>query len=248
MSTNLNSQNPVNITSTSARDVDNREPLARALRPPREVPGRDGAEVYDALLHRLSARRSDTGNVGLLLGLTSCVRGSGVTTLAVNLAIRAADHGMGPVLLIDSNSQRPKLHKLFNVSPKIGLAHILADRTELAACVQPTSVVGLDLLPLGTNSLNRTRVEADQFEVLDAQLREHYSLVICDFPAASELGPTLLLAAMMDVTLMVIRAGHAAAQDAQRVVASLTDDGINLVGAVMTDDRHYTPRWLEKRL
>src|SRR5450755_1964631 len=70
---------------------------------------RPGAEYFDALLWRLFDRREDVDGVGYLLGVTGCARQSGVTTVTANLAIRAADHGLGPVLLVDANDHHPQL-------------------------------------------------------------------------------------------------------------------------------------------
>ncbi len=76
------------------------------------APDRPGAEHYDTLLWRIAPRLETAGGMGLLLGLTSSDRQAGVSTVAANLAIRAADHKLGPVLLADCNFRHPTLHTL----------------------------------------------------------------------------------------------------------------------------------------
>src|ERR1700675_4707976 len=83
---------------------------------------RPGAEYFDALLWRLFDRREDADGVGYLLGITGCARQSGVTTVTANLAIRAADHGLGPVLLVDANDHHPQLHRVFGAKAGFGVA------------------------------------------------------------------------------------------------------------------------------
>ena len=77
----------------------------------RPVPRRRGADAYDTLLWRLQPRlgesRVKSDGAGFLVGVTACDRKAGVSTVAANLAIRAADHQMRPVLLIDSACQQP---------------------------------------------------------------------------------------------------------------------------------------------
>jgi Mrp family chromosome partitioning ATPase len=197
------------------------------------------------LLWRLFDRR-DEGGAGFLLGITACVRQSGVSTVTANLAIRAADHGLGPVLLVDANTQHPELHRLIGAKSGLGLADVLAGQTSLTAAAQPTRVAGLQILPLGTSGLmSRLRLEPAKIDGLVAELREAYSLVMVDLPGASQMGQSQWLAHALDGAVLVIRServGRGAAQKCQR---RLAQDGIPVVGAILTDQRTYLPRWLE---
>src|SRR4029077_14299463 len=156
---------------------------------------RPGAEYFDALLWRLFDRREDADGVGYLLGVTGCARQSGVSTVAANLAIRAADHGLGPVLLVDANDHHPQLQRLFRAKIGAGLADVMAGQTALANAIQPTRVPGLQLLPLGTAGLiGRLRIDSARIEGLVAELRETYSLVLVDLPGACQMSHSTCLA------------------------------------------------------
>ena len=87
---------------------------------PAKLRRRASAKI-DALLWRLKARLESRSEGAHVVGITSCCPGSGVTTTIANLAIRAADHHLGPVLLIDANSLRPRQHRQFRLNPKTGL-------------------------------------------------------------------------------------------------------------------------------
>jgi Mrp family chromosome partitioning ATPase len=197
------------------------------------------------LLWRLFDRR-DEGGAGFLLGITGCARRSGVSTVAANLAIRAADHGLGPVLLVDANIQHPELYRLIGAKSGLGLADVLAGHTSLTAAAQATRVAGLQILPLGTSELmRRLRLEPAKIDGLAAELREAYSLVMVDLPGACEMGQSQWLAHALDGAVLVIRSertGRGVAQECQR---RLAQDGIPVVGAVLTDQHTYLPRWLE---
>jgi Mrp family chromosome partitioning ATPase len=206
---------------------------------------RPGAEYYDALLWRLFDRRDDADGVGYLLGVTGCTPQSGVSTVAANLAIRAADHGLGPVLLVDANDHHPRLHRLLGVKPDAGLADVLAGQASLAAAVQPTRVPGMQLLPLGSASLlKRLRIDSARPEQFVAELREMYSLVVMDLPEACQMSQARWLAHALDGAVLVIRSeriGRGVAHECQR---RLAQDGIQILGAVLTDQHTYLPSWL----
>ena len=206
---------------------------------------RPAAEYFDALLWRLFDRRDDADGAGYLLGVTGCARQSGVSTVAANLAIRAADHGLGPVLLVDANDHHPQLHRLMRAKSGAGLADVLAGRASLAAAVQPTCVPGLQLLSLGSASLlKRLRIDSARPEQLVAELRETYSLVLVDLPGACQMSHSHWLAHALDGTVLVIRSqriGRGVAHECQR---RLAQDGIQILGAVLTDQHTYLPSWL----
>jgi Mrp family chromosome partitioning ATPase len=213
------------------------------------VASRPGAAYYDGLLWRIESHRPHDDATGFLLGFTSSDRGEGVSTVAANLAIRAADHGLGPVLLADCNFSHPSLHKLFRLKRTLGVADILANQVTLDACVQPTPVAGLQLLPAGTSlRLQDLRTAPERIQELAATLRERFALVVADLSAARQLGVTMLFAAALDAALLVVRSERCRAHDAQQAVQRLTEDGVPLAGAVLTDRQRTLPVWLEQLL
>lgn len=204
-----------------------------------------GAEYFDALLWRLFDHRQDDNGIGYLLGVTGCTRESGVSTVASNLAIRAADHGLGPVLLVDANLHHPQLHRLIGAKSGLGLADVLAGQTTIAATAQATRVPGLQILPHGTEGLlRRARVDSARMEGLVAELRETYSLVLVDLPGACQMGQSQWLAHALDGAVLVIRSERIGWGVAQGCHRCLTQDGVHVVGAVLTDQHAYLPSWL----
>jgi Mrp family chromosome partitioning ATPase len=213
------------------------------------TPARPGSDYYDTLLFRIVSRLETSDGAGGLLGLTSGSGAAGVSTLAANLAIRAADHGLGPVLLADCNFRNPTLHKFLNAARDPGLTDVLADQAVLDDCSQPTSISGLSFLGAGKiGHAHRLGVTSEQINALVPQLREQYALVICDLPDATRLGPSLFLACALDVTLLVVRSGKATGRATHQAVRSLLADGVRLTGAVLTDHRNVLPGWLERLL
>src|SRR5437763_2361808 len=98
-------------------------------------------EHYRVLLQRLGWPGGGPPDTPRALGVTSCRRGEGVSTVAACLAATAAASGQGPVLLVDADLARPAAHSLLGVSPAPGLSEALADRS-VPPVVQPSPVAG----------------------------------------------------------------------------------------------------------
>ena len=218
---------------------------AAPSRPRVEVPRRRGAEPYDALLWRMWARRPDATGTALLLGFTGCTHGAGVSTLAANLAIRAADHGLGPVLLVDANRHTPALRKLVRGESRGGLCDVLAGSAAIEACICASPVAGLDVLPFGAAAAGM-HIEAYRLGDVLSPVRERYSLAIFDYPAAEDLGPALPLVRAMDATVLVMRSSRVRKHAAEQTARNLSADGIALAGAVLTDQLGGVPNWLDR--
>ena len=103
------------------------------------------ADYCKALLVRLSDHPSELQT----LGLTSCARGEGVTTVAAQLAATAATMTGQRVVLVDGNLLNPGVHRLFDVSLGPGLREALRQTAVVGEVVQASSVPNLSLLTAG---------------------------------------------------------------------------------------------------
>ncbi len=207
------------------------------------TPRRRGAEYYDTILWRLRTD-SDPGQA-TMLGVTGCGRRNGVSTIAANLAIRAADHRMSPVLMVDANLHNPKQHRSFRMHDAAGLAEVLSGSAPLEACVHASSVDGLDVMPLGAvHLLDRASIDPQRFQSLMTELRDQYRTVVFDLPEADEMRHALLFARALDAAVFAIRSESVRRRDAQVAVSRLKGDGVKVVGAVLTRKKRYAPAWL----
>lgn len=219
----------------------------------RTVPRRRGADVYDALLWRLDARLESIEPVdtdaATLVGVTSCDRRAGVSTVAANLAIRAADHCMGPVLLIDASTERPVIGPKFGLKKAIGLADVLAQRCDVSDAAHASGVQGLDVMPIGAPGLiEQVGLAPESIDALFNGVRESYELVFVDLPAAGQMCQMLLLARRLDATILTVRSEATRRSDVERTAAQLRGDGVPIAGSVLVRQKQYVPRWLARRL
>lgn len=211
-----------------------------------ELTGRKrGASYYDTLLWRLRSRMDAESTGCFVIGVTSFARRSGVTTVAANLAIRAADHHLSPVLLIDANLQFARQHRAFRLRGKLGLADVLTGGCAPAEGVYKTRVESLDIMPLGSKDhLDRARIAPEQFEELMKWARESYSTIIIDLPEAEDLRHSLMLARRADTALIVVRAETVTREDAQKAMIKMNEDGIHVGGLILNRKKRFAPKWL----
>jgi Mrp family chromosome partitioning ATPase len=183
------------------------------------------------------------------IGLISCSRGEGVSTVAAHLAMAAAIHGKSPALLVDANCESPYLHDLFDVDLEPGLIEVLHDRVQLAEVCQ--SVNGNLLSVLAAGRLARSEVPlqdtADMTDFLEA-VKSRYSIVIFDLGAVDPTSVTWPLVNKLDGLLLVVEAEKVDWEAAQRCKQSLTAAGANLLGAVFNKHRRVLPVWLDRLL
>ncbi|MEQ8846248.1 CpsD/CapB family tyrosine-protein kinase [Botrimarina sp.] len=225
----------------------------QSVRRRRTVPTRRGADAYDSLLWRLEARLDSlaSADVGAatMVGVTACERRAGVSTIAANLAIRAADHCMGPVLLIDAATERPVQARRFGLKKALGLTDLLAERCGLRDAAHRSHADGLDVMPIGSPRLiGRIGLSPDALDAMLAEIRASYELVFVDLPAAPQLRQTLLLARRLDASVLAVRSEATRRDDVRRTASQLRTDGALLVGCVLSRRRRHVPRLLAKWL
>jgi protein-tyrosine kinase len=86
-----------------------------------------------------------------LLLVTSALPGEGKTFTCLNLCLSMAREQDWSVVLVDGDSNKPNLSRLFGVGNEPGLMDLLRDSTtEFDSMVMPTDIPNLSFLPAGT--------------------------------------------------------------------------------------------------
>lgn len=183
------------------------------------------------------------------LGVTSCLGGEGVSTVAAHVAATAASSGNGPILLVDTNRSRPSVHQTFGVPPGPGLLGLLQTPDPWEKSVRQTSVTGLSVLaagPVGLDVVHALDLEA--FSRVLKQLSAHFSLVMFDMPPASPGDWTQHLARRLDGIVLVVQSERIRCEVAQRTLENLQRAGANVVGTVLNKRPQHIPEWLYQKL
>jgi capsular exopolysaccharide synthesis family protein len=168
--------------------------------------------------------------------VTSPAPADGKTTLVSNLAIAMAQAGQ-KVLILDGDFRKPAQHKIFEVDfQDRGLSSTLAGTTTLEDAIWSTEIKGLDLLPCGPDVPNPSEIlNSETFAKLLEQLSSKYDRVIIDSPPVMPVTDAQILAAICDVTLLVLRAEKSTRKISQQARDGLLSVGAHVLGVVVND-------------
>jgi tyrosine-protein kinase len=140
--------------------------------------------------------------------VTSSIPSEGKTTVASNLAVVFAQAGHR-TLLVDADLRKPGVHELFDLRNDRGLTDLLrSEDLSIDAVAQSVEQVNLRVIATGALPPNPAElIRSHRMEALIERLKGEADLVIFDSPPLQAVTDAALLAAEVDGTLFVIRAG-----------------------------------------
>jgi len=168
-----------------------------------------------------------------VVAVTSAVAGEGKTATAANLAVVLAQLGR-PVLIVDCDLRKPRLHQVFKVSNRVGLVNQLTGTAEPEAVILPTEVPNLWVVPSGPMPPNPSELlsSARIREWLDA-MRQRFDYVIIDTPPALAVTDATLIGMLADGVVLTLRGHKVTREEARLVRDRLRQADIKILGAVL---------------
>ncbi|MHC4473071.1 MAG: polysaccharide biosynthesis tyrosine autokinase, partial [Planctomycetota bacterium] len=172
--------------------------------------------------------------------VTSAGPGEGKTTIAANLAITMAQAGRGPVLLIDADLRKSRIHSSLGLENKVGLTNCLVGSESLAECVRATEIENLFVLTSGPTPPNPAELLGGlrTGEIL-REAQESYAKVILDTPPLVPVTDTCLLSTQVDCVFLVISVGRTSWRLIQQGKEALGAVGVNAAGAILNNMRSH---------
>jgi Mrp family chromosome partitioning ATPase len=197
--------------------------LARDSMPAK--PGLGGgivAEQYHALVHWIRSSGGANATEAKTIGVTGCTPGAGVSTVAANLAVAAAQGCDRPVLLLDLSSARPLLGTRLAMSGDFGLRRALSGDSHPGQSVTASPIPNLSLLAIGeAGSLKPRNTDGRQVNDLLRDLERDFCFIVVDLPPVDS-GLCFAISGALDGVLLVIEAqrthGESAARAKQRLI------------------------------
>ncbi len=196
------------------------------------------AEAFRALLTSiLHAGRRHRSNV---LIVCSAGAGEGKTTVISNLALAFAETNR-TVLLIDGDTRKPKLHRIFDVANESGLLELLAEQEPLDArivsrCCRTTRFPRISLLPSGMEGDGaQALLHSPRLGQLLGEARQQFDVVLIDSPPMGHVADARIIGSLVDGVVLVVRAGRTSRQSVVSAKQRLVEDGIPVLGAVVND-------------
>lgn len=197
------------------------------------------AEAYRAL--RTSLMLSRAGGIKSIV-VTSAAPQEGKTTLASNLAIALAQLDRR-VVLVDGDLYNPRLHEIFCVSNRLGLASVLAGQIDFLEVLTATQVPGVTLLPAGPNPPNPSVLLAsDSMSRLLTALGSSFDFVVIDSPPVGAVTDAVLLGAQSDGAILCVHAGSTPRELSAGARDKLLWSGVRILGVALTMAEDETSR------
>jgi len=165
--------------------------------------------------------------------ITSPLPGEGKTTLALNLALAFARRGR--TLLIDADLRKGRIEELAHLNGHPGLTDVLSGQcTTKDAIVADHEAEDLFLLTAGTSPPNPLEViSSKRFGEELARLRSNFDYVIIDGTPLLPVSDSIVLARVVDVTVMAIKSDDTSREVALDALKRLQTIRIKPVGVIM---------------
>jgi capsular exopolysaccharide synthesis family protein len=161
-------------------------------------------------------------------------RGERTTSeLVGNLGVLMAQSGIRTMIL-DTDLREPAQHTLFAAENETGLSSFLSGIDELVPA--KTDVPNLQVLTAGPHADNPSEmISSARFAALVKAARDEAEVVLIDAPAMLTYSDALSAAAISDGVVLVARIGSTNRGDLQDAAAIIEDDGLHLVGTVVSE-------------
>lgn len=194
-------------------------------------------ESYRAVVTSLLSETSGTRRH--LLVVTSPGPNEGKTTVTVNLGRVLAAIGRR-VVLVDGDTRKQRLHKIFGLTNERGLSTLLqAGRIydhPLDDFIGKTSTPGLWVLPSGPPTLAcADLLHSPELPKLMSRLKEEFEFVLFDTPPVLPVADARIIGSFADGVVLVARARQTTRDAAEAAQQRLEADGIRVVGMVLND-------------
>jgi protein-tyrosine kinase len=203
------------------------------------------AEKYQSLVHWIGLSSQATSVEGKTIGVTGCARYAGVSTVAANLAVAAAQSCDRPVLLLDLSCTRPLLATRLGMTGDMGLREALARDSGRGECVKETRIPNLSLLAV--NEPIPAQILSTDGRLVNDLLREverQFGLIVVDLPPIDS-GLCFATAGLLNGVLMVIEAQHTNCEAALRAKQRLIHANAAVLGVIMNKYSSDLPDWLD---
>lgn len=200
--------------------------------------GKGSAQAIDALRGiRLNVMHSYGSAGPIVLTVSSPGMGDGKSFISVNLARAFADAGL-KTLLVDGDTRRGRLQRVFDLPRKPGLTDVLSDTTPLTSVLRSTGSDNLTFLACGSRT--RTGPEllgSPAMPRLLAHLREQFSVILVDSPPLAAGIEPYVLGTLTGNLLLVLRLGSTDRILAEGKLDAISRLPIRVLGAVLNGVR-----------
>lgn len=179
--------------------------------------------------------------------LTGADEGTGVTAVAVSLALGLSLDPQKEILLVDANVQRPQLHRIFPLKMSEGLKTTASEGGSYLEMAVVAGLPNLHVMP-AIGGVYGTPFEARRFAAVAAALHETFDFVILDAPAFGTTPEVAMLSAYVQSVIIVAEAERTRVPEVREIVRELSRVKATLLGVVLNREREQLPALIRKWL
>ena len=194
------------------------------------------SEAYRSL--RTNLQFSGIDNPLKTILVTSASPSDGKTSVVANLATVMAQNSK-EVVVVDSDLRRPRIHKIFSLSNRIGLSdYFIRPSDQMAGVMKSSKVKGLSVITSGSLPPNPSELlnTTKMVEVIK-KLGTHFDIVILDTPPLLAVTDALVLAPRVDGVILVIDPVKTKRGALRHAIEQLQQVKANLLGVVLNNVR-----------
>ena len=198
----------------------------------KEKPKSLSAEAYRSLRTRIKFSSVDKKLKTIVV--TSPLHREGKSTIAGNLAYTLSQDG-ARVLVVDCSLRNPSIHYNFSVSNEKGITDVLVGDADLKDVIKNVDN-SLFLITAGTVPPNPSEILGSNSmkELLD-ELSNGFDFVIIDSSPILTETDTLLLTAIADGTIVVVKARKTTEKMVKQTYNQLMESRANVIGTVLNE-------------
>ncbi len=163
--------------------------------------------------------------------ITSPMPGDGKSTISLNLATALSEKGKRSVLLLEADVYRPSILKKLYLNPWPGLTECLDNNSDPMLAVRRVDPLGFYLLPAGTPTQAGNFLQSELSPQFITSLASTFRWILIDAPPTTPMAEILVLRALSDATLLVVRAGETPREAIEEATKVLGVD--HILGIIM---------------
>ncbi len=173
--------------------------------------------------------------------------GSGSTTVITNLAQSCVSTQL-KTLVIDANFRRPHLHTALEIQDAPGLGDVLTEQKTLESCIVKTDD-GLDVLAAGSSENRQVELlTSRQMKHLLQTVHDQYDMILIDVAPAIVAGDAMILANMVDASMLVVQAMNEKRGQVARVSRELGDTKSEFFGVLVNKVKSSAGGYMRKNI
>ena len=188
-------------------------------------------EPYNRLI--ANVKYSNVDNPYKVISFTSSITGELKTTVASNFAFTLS-HNEKSVILVDLDTRKPRVHKMFNIKKEDGIVEYLDGSIELKELIKKTDK-GVDVITVGKNVTNPvTLLESEKLKNLISNLKEKYDYVVIDTPPLMACNDAAIIASIVDGVIFNVAINQGKKKEIKASINQLKDANANIIGINIT--------------